>query len=69
MYNPVYLEENFSDKWQQYPERKEWFFCWLDNLKTDVKLIQNYYQNDLLEGVKRLFGENIENNLKNEGLL
>lgn len=64
VYNPVDSEENFADKWQQYPERKKWFFCWLDNLKTDVKLIKNDYQTDLSEGVKLLFGENIENKLK-----
>lgn len=69
VYNPVDLEENFADKLAQYPKRQDWFFRWLDSLKTDAKLIKNDYQSDLSEGVKRLFGENIENKLKELNLL
>lgn len=34
--NPVNPDENFADKWQQYPKRQEAFFSWLDCIEADV---------------------------------
>lgn len=33
--NPVISDENFADKWQQYPKRKEAFFKWLAKARED----------------------------------
>lgn len=33
--NPVESEENFADKWNQYPERREAFLAWLQKVKAD----------------------------------
>lgn len=33
--NPVNEKENFADKWQEYPERREAFFNWLKEAKDD----------------------------------
>lgn len=46
--NPVQPEENFADKWVDYPERQEKFFKWLDQLEADVKEIAK------LEGLHNL---------------
>lgn len=32
--NPVNPEENFADKWVEYPQRKENFFKWLDEVEN-----------------------------------
>lgn len=33
--NPTNQKENFADKWQKHPERKEKFFAWLNQAKAD----------------------------------
>ncbi len=37
--NPVNDEENFADKWQEYPQREKNFYKWLDELENDLKNI------------------------------
>lgn len=37
--NPVNPLENFADKWKVYPERKEYFFKWVYQLRQDYKHI------------------------------
>ena len=38
--NPVNdKNENFADRWQQFPEREDSFFNWLDEVEKDVNLI------------------------------
>lgn len=34
--NPVNVNENFADKWQEYPERKDAFFDWLQQVELDI---------------------------------
>jgi hypothetical protein len=34
--NPVNDEENFADKWQEYPQREKNFFKWLDDVQKDL---------------------------------
>ena len=70
--NPVNPDENFADKWQIYPERKEAFFDFM------LKLQQNLINNKVLcecgriEAAKeygRLFGESVvKDAFKNIGL-
>lgn len=57
--NPVNKSENFADKWKVYPERKEAFFNWVENLKYD--LITNNFMifDDITEKtnyLKKVFG-------------
>ena len=33
--NPVDSGENFADKWNEYPERREAFWAWVQRVKTD----------------------------------
>ncbi|KAF0200852.1 MAG: hypothetical protein FD170_3133 [Bacteroidetes bacterium] len=37
--NPVNDEENFADKWQEYPQRERNFFHWLSEAKKDLNNI------------------------------
>ncbi len=37
--NPVHAEENFADKWKEFPIRKTNFYKWLDAVELDVKNI------------------------------
>ena len=38
--NPTNSEENFADKWPTHPKRKENFFRWLRQVKSDVNRIE-----------------------------
>jgi len=60
--NPVNDKENFADKWNIYPERKEAFFEWVENLKQD--LITNNFMifDDIIEKtnyLKKIFGDSV----------
>ncbi len=37
--NPVNDEENFADKWQEYPQREKNFYHWLGEVKKDLNNI------------------------------
>lgn len=34
--NPMNPAENFADKWQEYPRRREKFYAWVEKVETDV---------------------------------
>jgi hypothetical protein len=38
--NPVHEEENFADKWKEFPIRQTNFYKWLDAVEQDVKHIE-----------------------------
>ncbi|MBW7926626.1 MAG: nucleotidyltransferase [Fimbriimonadaceae bacterium] len=38
--NPVEPGENFADKWNEYPERREAFYKWLERVKSDFAAAQ-----------------------------
>lgn len=60
--NPVNPTENFADKWQQYPRRKEAFFDWLDCVEVDiVSLFATRDVKSLREILRSRFGENAAN--------
>jgi hypothetical protein len=50
--NPVNLQENFADKWNERPERAVRFFEWLDELESDLSNAQR--QSDLSQFAKAL---------------
>lgn len=57
--NPINKDENFADKWEIYPERKDAFYTWVEDLKKD--LITNNFMifEDLVdkgEHLKKVFG-------------
>jgi hypothetical protein len=39
--NPVNEQENFADKWVEYPQRQKNFYRWLEELKTDLNNMLN----------------------------
>ncbi len=56
--NPVNSQENFADKWEEYPERKDAFFEWLNRVQLDITSMFN--ETDiaaLSEKLKWGFGE------------
>lgn len=60
--NPINSEENFADKWNIYPERKDAFYKWIEELKYD--LITNNFMlfDDLIDkskALKKVFGESL----------
>lgn len=58
--NPVNLEENFADKWVNYPKRKENFYKWLYKLKkdfSDIKLQKGLH--NISNSMKPMFGEQV----------
>jgi hypothetical protein len=54
--NPVNDKENFADKWNEYPERREKFMAWLDKVESDFEDILRSRGADLMEGMKPIFG-------------
>ncbi len=64
--NPVNSEENFADKWKQYPVRKEAFFDWVKELKNDL-LENNFLCLNEFESkanhLKEIFGESVVNSV------
>lgn len=62
--NPVNENENFADKWPQYPERKEAFFKFMTELNIDLvtnKILLEGNIRDQATSYKKLFGENMVN--------
>ena len=60
--NPVNSEENFADKWQIHPERKEAFKFFVSELKNDIVNNTFITSGDLLEeskSYKEIFGTKI----------
>lgn len=60
--NPINEEENFADKWAIYPQRKEVFYSWVEDLKKD--LITNNFMifDDLVDKgnhLKSIFGASV----------
>lgn len=42
--NPTDPQENFADKWQTYPQRREAFYAWLERAKTDFYEANKTYE-------------------------
>jgi hypothetical protein len=63
--NPVNPEENFADKWPTHPKRKENFFKWLRQVKSDVENIMNATGLQLRENVGSAFGEEFSKKMLN----
>jgi len=65
--NPVLSTENFTDKWSEYPERKEAFFNWIKQAKEDIMFYDTLSQKDYLEKISQKFTNNGENVAKSYG--
>jgi len=59
--NPVNEEENFADKWIEYPQREKNFYLWLDKVKTDFSDILSKSQGlqFINESMQNPFGEKL----------
>jgi hypothetical protein len=59
--NPINDEENFADKWVDYPKREENFYKWLRKLQSDFKNILNQTNGlqFINESMKEPFGERL----------
>ncbi len=57
--NPVNEEENFADKWPTHPKRKENFFKWLAQLKTDLRSLQGDTGVNLQRTLSNSFGQDV----------
>ena len=63
--NPVNPEENFADKWPSHPKRKENFFKWLRQIKSDVNNIISTTGIQFRENVGRSFGDSFSKKIFN----
>lgn len=58
--NPVNDEENFADKWQDYPQREKNFYNWLSEVQKDLNNMLGQSSKDLLfinESMANPFGK------------
>ncbi|MET0751997.1 MAG: nucleotidyltransferase [Pyrinomonadaceae bacterium] len=68
--NPVNPEENFADKWEEYPQREENFYDWLSKAKEDFVEIFNSsgFQKSIVN-LREAFDEKLVNQaLRNSSL-
>lgn len=66
--NPVLETENFTDKWEEYPERKEAFFNWIKQAREDLLSYDVLSQKDYLKKISQKFTKNGENVVKSYGV-
>lgn len=69
--NPSYtgkVVENFADKWNQYPERAEAFFLWVEKAKNDLicSNIYDFYRTEMAENLGRALGNTTIEKVFNE---
>ncbi len=66
--NPSLLGENFADKWETNPLRRKAFFVWMKQLQYDMdpRRLSNLDRISMMKELKRIFGENIGNQVINE---
>ena len=60
--NPVHEQENFADKWVEYPERQSNFYLWLSEVKNDLTRIidqQGKTLQILNESMAKPFGKDV----------
>jgi len=56
--NPVNPEENFADKWNEFPQREKNFYKWLNQVKYDIQtIVQQRGLQNISESMKKSFGE------------
>tara|TARA_R110002073_G_scaffold293194_1_gene458713 strand:+ start:12353 stop:13882 length:1530 start_codon:yes stop_codon:yes gene_type:complete len=68
--NPVDSRENFADKWEQYPKRRENFYSWLDRARMDFEtILDKTNMKDLKESLELSLGENVVTKVLNENKL
>lgn len=65
--NPVLNTENFTDKWSDYPERREAFFNWIKQAREDIMSYDILSQKEYLQKISQKFTKNGENVAKSYG--
>ncbi len=60
--NPVNEEENFADKWVDYPQRQKNFFDWMQRVQADIQsMISRKGLHNIRESMSQSFGESSVN--------
>lgn len=58
--NPANPEENFAEKWEEHPQRKQKFFDWLKNLEKDLESLRECSDIEEAENIlNEMFGESL----------
>ena len=55
--NPTDPAENFADKWQEYPQRRDAFFRWLGEAQSNFEEIRHLPSDDALDFLEPSMGE------------
>ena len=56
--NPVNHEENFADKWTEYPQREKSFYKWLIQVRVDINnIVLQRGLHNISDAMKKPFGE------------
>ncbi|MCR4441248.1 MAG: nucleotidyltransferase [Peptococcaceae bacterium] len=56
--NPV-AEENFADKWNEYPERRTVFIMWLDRVRSDFATVKEQHITEMTKSLSPILGKSI----------
>ena len=46
--NPTDPSENFADRWEKFPKRRESFFKWLEAARTDFGAVQRFSDTNIV---------------------
>ncbi len=57
--NPTNGSENFADKWVEYPQRRDNFYKWLDQVRADFQSISNASDLEREELIAEAFGNEV----------
>lgn len=55
--NPVNSDENFADKWEEKPQKKAFFYSWIEKLKADIQDLVNLSGEAYKCKLKEMFGD------------
>lgn len=59
--NPVDYNEDFADKWREYPQRKQAFYDWLEQVEKDFGHLSETSLVEFNNTLKTIFGESRTN--------
>lgn len=59
IFNPVNKNEDFTDKWEEHPERKEAFFEWLEAVEEEFGTVNDVSRLELAKNLTQTFGDSI----------
>lgn len=59
IFNPINKDEDFTDKWEEHPERETAFFKWLDAVEKEFSAVNDAPRLELAKSLALTFGDSV----------